>query len=49
MTTVLACLVVGAVCYRAGIKHERKRYRFVGKPLNSQEVLGVFHDNRTKN
>ena len=48
MTLVaLAAVVVGFV---VGRSYERSRCKFIGKPLNTQEVLGVWkYDKSGKN
>lgn len=47
----VAVVVAGfAVGFVAGRAYERKRLKWVGKPIKTQDVLGVFtYDKRGKN
>ena len=41
----VAVTVAGfALGFMAGRSYERKRFKWVGKPIKTQEVLGVFND-----
>lgn len=47
----VAVVIAGfAVGFMAGRSYERKRLKWVGKPIKTQDVLGVFtYDKRGKN
>lgn len=41
----VAVVVAGfAVGFMAGRSYERKRFKWIGKPIKTQDVLGVFND-----
>lgn len=50
MGTVMIAGLAGLVGFLLGRRCERRRIKYVGKPLNTQDVLGVWkYDNGTKN
>ena len=42
MITILAAIFA----FIAGRKYERRQFRHIGKKQSTQDILGVFHDNK---
>lgn len=47
---MIGIVIIGIIliwaAFVAGRNYERRRIKFVGKPINTQEVLGVFDDHK---
>lgn len=42
------CMAVAVVSFVVGRTYERRRIKYIGKPINTQEVLGVWKYDKTR-